>query len=245
MSGKHKHHGGAWKVAYGDFITAMMALFIVLWLSSQDQRIKEAVARSFKNPFTTITKESTGIIPNKSMQAVRSSSGSFDSASAVELTMLRRLNEDLLKSLRTPPDADPDESVKLELTPEGLRISVFDKAHRPIFRPESDQFTDYGQWVFSTLAWQIARYPSFIVELEGHTEAGHPLQRENYSNWELTADRANSARRRLLVHGVRPAQIRKVAGYADTQPMKSLPPEDERQRRVGVMLKVAEGGGRT
>src|SRR5580700_1743379 len=99
MSDK-KHHGGAWKVAYADFTTAMMALFIVLWLTSQDQRIKDAVARAFRNPFASITKESVGIIPNKETQAVRSQSGNFDSASVVELNMLRRLNQDLMKSLQ-------------------------------------------------------------------------------------------------------------------------------------------------
>src|SRR5271169_2550293 len=96
---KAKHHGGAWKVAYADFTTAMMALFIVLWLTSQDQRIKDAVERAFKNPFSSVTKDSTGIIKNDEIQAVKSSSGNFDSASVIELNMLRRMNQDLLKSL--------------------------------------------------------------------------------------------------------------------------------------------------
>src|SRR5262249_45909791 len=95
------HHGGAWKVAYADFVTAMMALFMVLWLSSQDQRIKRAVERAFRNPFKSVTKESTGIIPSQEATAIKSSSGNFDSASAVELNMLRRLNQDLLKSLHS------------------------------------------------------------------------------------------------------------------------------------------------
>ena len=64
---RHGHHGGAWKVAYADFVTAMMALFLVLWLTSQDEKIKEAVERSFKNPFATVTKQSTGIVPNNNM----------------------------------------------------------------------------------------------------------------------------------------------------------------------------------
>src|ERR1700759_1050358 len=98
---KHAHHGGAWKVAYADFVTAMMALFMVLWLTSQDQRIKEAIERAFRNPFSSVTKDSVGIIPSKETQAVRSSSGNSDSASAVELTMLRRLNQDLMKSLNS------------------------------------------------------------------------------------------------------------------------------------------------
>src|SRR5215469_14851641 len=102
MAKKHAaHHGGAWKVAYADFVTAMMALFLVLWLTSQDEKIKEAVERSFRNPFTSVTKDSTGLIPNKDSQAVKSSTGNFDSASAVELTMLRRLAQDLSKSLQS------------------------------------------------------------------------------------------------------------------------------------------------
>src|ERR1700753_3528580 len=95
------HHGGSWKVAYADFITAMMALFLCLWLTSQDQKIKDAVERAFRNPFSSITKESTGIIPNKDAQAVKTESGNFDSASAVKLTILRRINQDLMKSLES------------------------------------------------------------------------------------------------------------------------------------------------
>ena len=94
---KKAHVGGAWKVAYADFVTAMMALFIVLWLTSQDQRIKEAVARAFAHPFASLTKDSVGILPSKDTQATKSSQGNFDSASAVELAMLRRMNQDFLK----------------------------------------------------------------------------------------------------------------------------------------------------
>src|SRR5271155_4354582 len=110
---KHGHHGGAWKVAYADFVTAMMALFMVLWLTSQDQRIKEAVERAFRNPFSSVTKDSVGIIPNKDTQAMRNQSGNFDSASAVELSILRRMNQELMKSLDS--DGQPDSSVKLDL----------------------------------------------------------------------------------------------------------------------------------
>src|SRR5687767_7472962 len=172
MAKKHIHHGGAWKVAYADFVTAMMALFLVLWLTSQDERIKEAVQRSFTNPFSSITKESVGIIPNKDVKSMASDkSGNFDSASAVELAMLRRLNDDLLKTLQKLDEPEDDKAVKLELSPEGLRISIFDRSRRPIFKPQSAEFTPYGDWVMSTLAWQISLYSSFNVELEGHTES--------------------------------------------------------------------------
>src|SRR6185436_11847197 len=101
MAKQHGHHGGAWKVAYADFVTAMMALFLVLWLTSQDEKIKEAVQRSFTNPFASLTKESSGVIPNKDARPISSDkSGNFDSSSAVELAMLRRLSDDLLKALQ-------------------------------------------------------------------------------------------------------------------------------------------------
>ena len=126
MAKKHAHHGGAWKVAYADFVTAMMALFLVLWLTSQDEKIKEAVERSFKNPFSSLTKDSTGLIPSKDSGAVRSAKGNFDSASAVELNMLRRISEDLMKAFQQGQDEETN-PVKLDLTPEGLKVNVFDR----------------------------------------------------------------------------------------------------------------------
>ena len=167
MSKKHGgHHGGAWKVAYADFVTAMMALFLTLWLTSQDEKIKEAVERAFRHPFSSITKDSIGVIPNKDTQAIRTRDGNFDSASVVELAMLRKLADDLTKLMQSPENPE-NESMKLDITPEGLRISVFDRSQKPIFKEDSAEFTDYGGWVFSTLAWEISRYSRFRIELEG------------------------------------------------------------------------------
>jgi len=239
---QHAAHGGSWKVAYADLVTTLMALFLVLWLTSQDQRIKEAIERAFRNPFTSVTKESVGIIPNKDTQAVKSSAGSFDSASAVELNMLRRIAEDLMKTLESNPDEPDNNPIKLELIPEGMRISVFDRARRPIFEANSAKFTEYGQWIFSTLAWEIARYPAtFLVELEGHTEKGYAPFAGEYGNWEISTDRANSARRKLIEHGVQQSQVRKVAGFGDSVTVPDAEPTDEINRRVVVFLKVRSG----
>lgn len=234
---KKGHHGGAWKVAYADFVTAMMALFMVLWLTSQDQRIKEAVQRAFRNPFSSVTKESAGVIPTKDTQAVKNSNGNFDSSSAVELAMLRRLNQDLLKSLDTGEN-EQESPVKLQMTPDGLSINVFDRSHKPIFEPQSIKFTPYGDWVFSTLAWEISRYTSLTVELEGHTESGQPPIRPDYGDWEISTDRANAVRRKLMQHGVLEHQIRKVAGYGATVPMPNEEMSSESNRRVTVLLNV-------
>jgi chemotaxis protein MotB len=230
------HHGGSWKVAYADFVTAMMALFLCLWLTAQDTKIKDAVERAFRNPFSAVNKESTGIIPSKDATAQAKAEGKFQSVSALEVEMLRHITDDLAKMLQDTDEAQ--NSVKLELTAEGLRINVFDRSHKPIFEPDSDVFTSYGAWVFSTLAWEISRYQTFKIELEGHTEAGSQTGRETHSKWELSSDRANAARRKLVQNGVLPAQVFRVSGFADTQPMADLPANSEINRRVTVLLKL-------
>lgn len=234
-----KSHGGSWKVAYADFVTAMMALFLVLWLTAQDTKVKEAIERAFRNPFSSPTKESVGIIPNKDVQATHQEKGSFESPSAANLELLRRLTEDLAKLL--PQDPEGENSAKLELTSEGLLINVFDRAHKPLFEPDSARFTPYGDWIFSTLAWEVGRYRSFNLELSGHTEAGRQPASADYGDWELTADRANAARRKLIEHGVAPQQIFRVSGLGHTQPIDAARPENEMNRRVTVLLKVQEG----
>src|SRR5258708_4960824 len=145
---RQEHHGGAWKVAYADFITAMMALFMVLWLTAQDTKIKEAVERAFRNPFSAITKESTGLIPNKETTAAAKAEGKFQSVSAVEMETMSRISDDLAKILQQQDETE--KSVQLDLTSDGLRINVFDRSHKPIFEAESNVFTAYVAWVFST-----------------------------------------------------------------------------------------------
>lgn len=234
---KHAHHGGSWKVAYADFVTAMMALFLCLWLTSQDTKIKEAVERAFRNPFSSATKESVGIIPSKDATATFKQAGNFQSVSAVEMETMRHLSDDLSRLLKQDEDVS---SVKIELTPEGLNINIFDRAQKPIFHPNTAEFTDYGSWVFSTLAWEISRYTTFHIEVEGHTEAKAETGNATQDKWELSSERANVARHTLANNGVADRQIYKVSGFADTLPMTGYPPEDEINRRVTVLLKLHE-----
>jgi chemotaxis protein MotB len=239
MSKKHGgHHGGSWKVAYADFVTAMMALFLCLWLTAQDTKIKDAVERAFRNPFSAVTKESTGIIPQKDTTAEYKQQGNFQSVSAVEMETMRRVSEDLARLLE---QQHLDEtSVQIELTPEGLKVNVFDRSQKPVFEPDTDIFTEYGSWVFSTLAWEISRYKAFRVELEGHTGTTSDTGREVHSKWELSTERANAARRKLVQNGVTLEQVCKVSGYADTVPMPEFGFGAEANRRVTVLLKMKE-----
>jgi len=228
---------GSWKVAYADFVTAMMALFLCLWLTSQDQKIKEAVERAFRNPFSSVTKESVGIIPSADANATYQQQGHFQSVSAVEMETMRHLSDDLSKLLKQDEDVS---NVKITLTPEGLDINIFDRSHRPIFNPGTSTFTDYGSWVFSTLAWEIARYTTFHIELQGHTESKSENGKDDHDAWDLSTDRANAARRILVENGVQNQQISKISGFADTVPMDGYSPTDEINRRVTVLLRLKE-----
>jgi chemotaxis protein MotB len=232
----HRDHG-VWKVAYADFTTAMMALFLCLWLTSQDQKIKDAVQRAFRNPFSSVTKESVGIIPSADANATYQQQGHFQSVSAVEMETMRHLSDDLSKLLKQDENVS---NVKIDLTPEGLDINIFDRSRRPIFNPGTSTFTDYGSWVFSTLAWEVARYSTFRIELEGHTESKSENGSDNHDEWDLSTDRANAARRILVNNGVLDEQISKISGFADTVPMAGYLPTDEINRRVTVLLRLKE-----
>jgi chemotaxis protein MotB len=151
---------------------------------------------------------------------------------------MRRISDDLSKILQQQDD--DQKSIQIEVTPDGLRINVYDRSQKPIFEPDTDVFTSYGTWVFSTLAWEIARYKSFKIELQGHTGVNAETGREANSKWELSTERANAARRKLEQNGVAKEQICKVSGFADTAPMPDLPATAEANRRVTVLLKMKE-----
>jgi chemotaxis protein MotB len=236
MKKKHGDHG-VWKVAYADFTTAMMALFLCLWLTSQDKKIKQAVERAFRNPFSSVTKESVGIIPNKDVSATYQQQGHFQSVSAVEMETMRHLSEDLSKLLKQ--DENPT-TVKIDLTPEGLDINIFDRAHKPIFNPGTAAFTPYGSWVFGTLAWEIARYTTFRIELQGHTASQADTGGNGQDQWDLSTERANAARRKLVENGVLDRQISKVSGFANTVPMPGYSLTNEINRRVTVLLRLKQ-----
>ena len=231
------HSGGSWKVAYADFITAMMALFLCLWLTSQDQKIKDAVERAFRNPFSSITKESTGIIPNKDASSTYKQQGRFTSISAIEIEAMHRLSEDLAKLFH---DQDGQGNVKIDVNSEGMSINVFDRSQKPIFVQGTAQFTEYGGWVFNTLAWEIARYTHFRIQLEGHTETETGDATEELRKWDLSTERANAARRKISEGGVTDAQICKVSGFADTVPMPETEATNEVNRRVTVQIKIKD-----
>jgi chemotaxis protein MotB len=228
--------GGAWKVAYADFVTAMMALFLVLWLVSQDTSVREAVERAFRSQFVTTGTGSANLLSDTNALPIDAVGESKNSDSPLEATVMSRMI-DQLQSLNMPSEGE-NQPVKLDITPEGLEINIFDRSKRPLFVGETEKLTLYGRWVFSTLAWPIAENRGARIELAGHTPAGYSAGGTNYTAWELSADRAKVARRALERYGVRDSQIARVTGFGDTMPLRGTQPGDEENRRVSVLIRL-------
>jgi chemotaxis protein MotB len=237
---KEAHHGGAWKVAFADFMTAMMALFLVLWISSQNKKILIATARYFQNPFSSPMDRTSGIMPydvNKPTQPHGDDSGADQPQSAkrdIDLNYLNSLAKDFFKLLNLEQDL-AEKPIDIQVTSDGLRITLYDRSRRPLFAENSAEFTEWGRFVMQSLAWMIDRQ-KFRVVIEGHTRRGLDFPKPEYSAWELSADRANASRRALTFYAVDPQQVERVTGYADTRPMPFQKPDAEANQRVTLSL---------
>ncbi len=241
MKKKEAHHGGAWKVAFADFMTALMALFLVLWISSQEKKILIATARYFQNPFSSPMDRTSGIMPydtNKPSQPHGDDSGADQpqtSSRNVDLNYLNSLAKDFFKLLNLDQDL-AEKPIDIQVTSDGLRITLYDRSRRPLFAETTAEFTEWGRFVMQSLAWMIDRQ-RFRVVIEGHTRKGLVLPKPaEYSEWELSADRANAARRALTLYAVDSTRIERVTGYADTRPIPFQAPDSEANQRITLSL---------
>lgn len=246
MAKKHRkkkaaaHHGGAWKVAYADFVTAMMALFMVLWICAQDKKILIATSRYFQNPFTSPMENSSGLLPydtNKPTKPQGDDSGGEQPQSSkrdIDLQYLNALAKDFFRLLNLDEDL-ADKPMDIQVTSDGLRVTLYDRARRPLFLENTAEFTEWGKFVMQSLAWMVDRH-KFRVVIEGHTRHGLTLPNPDYTAWELSADRANASRRALTFYAVEDTLIERVTGYADTRPVPFEPGESETNQRVTLSL---------
>ena len=237
------HHGGAWKVAYADFVTAMMALFMVLWISAQDQRILIATSQYFQNPFHSPMNANSGVMPfnsNKTSHSEgRDQGDQKEQASknrAIEMTFLNTVAADFYKMLHLDQSLE-DKPIDIQVTSDGLRITMYDRGKRPLFVNDSTEFTEGGKFLMQNLAWMIDRH-HFRVTIDGHTRAPAKPVVSDDRGWELSANRANAARRILVYYAVEPALIERVTGYASTRPLPDLPPAAESNQRVTLSLSL-------
>lgn len=237
------HHGGAWKVAYADFVTAMMALFMVLWISSQDQETLKATAEFFRHPYRPIASpHGEGVLPHRLKQPSPKDKAQEQAQEATaNAAFLEKIARQLVQSLHLDTVPETERPLDVAVTPLGMQITLYDRPGRPVFRRGSATFTEWGSFALQNLAWLIDQH-RFRVVIEGHTAAGFASGRPDYGPWELTADRANAARRAMEFFAVRADQIKRVTGYGDTLPLPRLPADAEDNQRLTVSLAVNPRG---
>jgi chemotaxis protein MotB len=215
------HHGGAWKVAYADFVTAMMSLFIVLWLVNTSKPVREAVAGYFKDPAGVANKTGT-------------SRDSVGQALIISKDNVSQLKEKLEKEIKQKFDNLKNQIV-ITVTPEGLRIELLETAKGTFFNLGSKEPNENGRQLLILLAQELGQIPNKIT-IEGHTDAKPFALSGTYSNWELSTDRANAARRIMQQNGLGADQVSQVRGYADQQLRDPKNPFDPSNRRITVIV---------
>jgi chemotaxis protein MotB len=222
-SGHGGHHGGAWKVAYADFVTAMMALFIVLWLLNSSKQIQEAVGGDFKDPTGTSKKVGSNMIGTGENFVVKKDD-------------MHKLKEQLQRTIQQMSDFEKLKShVEMTITTEGLRIELSESAAGTFFQSGSSQLNEDGNELLIALAQELGKLPN-KVSVEGHTDSKPYVTAGNYSNWELSSDRANAARRLLQANGIRADQVTQVRGFADQRLRKLNDPLDPANRRISLIV---------
>lgn len=218
------HHGGAWKVAYADFVTAMMALFIVLWLLNSSVKVKEAISAYFNDP--------TGAGKER---------GSSQAGAGESLTVnqdnMDNLKEKLEQALKQSPDFEKlKDNVQMSVTGDGLRIEMLESEKGMFFQSGSPAPSETGKELIKKLAHELGQLPNDLL-IEGHTDAKPFGAKTEYTNWELSADRANAARRLMEVSGLRPGQVVQVRGFADHNLRLPDDPNAAQNRRISVIVK--------
>jgi chemotaxis protein MotB len=224
------HHGGAWKVAYADFVTAMMSLFIVLWLMGSSEKVKKAVAGYFNDP------KGTGSMLGTTM------TGTGEAITVQANDQMQKLKDKLEAEIKAKKEFEKlSKQIEITITAEGLRIELIEDKNGTFYQSGSAHISDIGQELLGLLAGELKTLPNELL-IEGHTDATQYSTDTNYSNWELSADRANSARRLLQENGVRSDQVTQVRGYADMMLRVKSNPHDPSNRRISLLVKNGADG---
>ncbi len=228
-AGHAAHHGGAWKVAYADFVTAMMALFIVLWLMSCSDQVKKAIGGYFNDP------KGYG----KHVGSTVAGAGETMPNATLDMKQIKDKIEQAMK--QAPGFQARKEHIQITVTGEGLRIELLETEKGMFFTSGSPAPSPFGEDLLARLAQELAKLPNRIF-IEGHTDASVFSSNRAYSNWELSADRANAARRFMQEKGLRPDQVSQVRGYADQRLRTPNNPTDPSNRRISLIVQYLQVG---
>jgi chemotaxis protein MotB len=246
------HHGGGWKIAYADFMTAMFAFFLVMWLlSSSSPKQLTGIAEHFKMPLSEALKggpainNSSSVIPGggdptKTNDEIRRPEGDVAVDAEAYAQDVARL-DDMKKQLDQMIEASPilkqfRPQLLIDITPEGLRIQIVDSSNRPMFDRSSAVVVSYMRTILREISPVINKQPNKIT-LSGHTDATQYAQGDkSYSNWELSADRANASRRELIVGGLQEVKVLRVMGVASSMNLNQDDPYAPINRRISIVV---------
>jgi chemotaxis protein MotB len=223
-------HGGAWKVAYADFVTAMMALFIVLWLLSSSEQVQKAVGGYFMDPRGHGKDVGNGL---------RGAGSENLSVRKDDMKKLKDKLDQAVKDLASPEKIR--DHVVITVTGEGLRVELIEDERGMFFESGSAAPTEYGRNLLQTLGAEIGKLPNKVT-MEGHTDSRPFSVGTEYSNWELSADRANAARRWMQDHGMRTDQVTQVRGFADQSLRDPAHPDAASNRRISLIIQYQRAG---
>ena len=230
------HHGGAWKVAFADFMTAMFALFLVLWLVNQSSDVKSAIAGYFQDPLGRADEFGSSILPGEGSQSAVPQPLSPAQVIDLRRDRMRSLGEDIEQKLREVPDLkEVSDKIEIEVTEEGLRIQLLEDAEGTFYESGRANLSPRGREIMTVLGSQLGKL-SNQVRIEGFTDARPMIGRADYSNWELSSDRANAARRLLTTGGMHDVQVQQVRGLADRELRVPEDPLSPRNRRVAITV---------
>jgi chemotaxis protein MotB len=230
-----EHHGGSWKVAYADFVTAMMAFFLLLWLLAMvDPEKRAAIADYFKN--FNIFKQSGRSFMEQSSAIHKEVKTTIEPVTAE--IMAERLMDQLKKAIEQKLKELKDH-IMIEIVEGGVRIQIVDREGEPMFPLGSSVPAEKARQILKVVAENI-KDENARIAIEGHTDAV-PFRRGKTTNWELSTERASAARIELEQNGVDPRKIARVVGYADTMPLIEENPKDARNRRISITLLYEKG----
>jgi chemotaxis protein MotB len=236
-------HGGSWKVAYADFVTAMMAFFLLMWLITMVAPEKRARVATYFKKFSVYEKGGASMMMEKNVAITSETGGEisvpkeFNTGKQNEVTR-EELKEKLRKGVEQQL-ADVKDQVIVDVFEGGVRIQLVDKEGRPVFPLGSADPTPVARKIFTVIAGSIKDVPNKIA-IEGHTDA-LTYSSGRYTNWELSTERASAARKGLEANGLNSDRLARVSGFAATQPLITGNPNDPRNRRISIILQYNPG----
>lgn len=257
------HHGGAWKIAYADFVTAMMAFFLLMWLLGSSSKAQlEGVSEYFKTPLKvalmggtsvgasdTLIKGGGGKDMTKKQGQVKPVDGPNGKQKAVDIdrakkalekvekVKLEELKKKIEKAIEDSPSLSKFKNqLLLDITSEGLRVQIVDDKNRPMFNSSKAEMQPYAKEILQEIG-QMLNGVTNKISLSGHTDATpYPNGEKSYSNWELSSDRANASRRELIAGGMDETKLLRVVGLSSASLLDKENPFNPSNRRISIII---------